>query len=255
MKKLLALFLCALALFSLSACTTQADVEAAYQRGFDSGYNKALSTGYDDGYAVGYNEGYDIGCADTEPVAYDEGQSIGYKEGYIDGFDAGSETFEQGYALGYDQSRAIIDADISQSHEYKSWAKSYPQLNQNKVSENVRRLYDSLHITIDSWHNELKKDRNEKMQEELSNGFNIAIFEKYELLQRAADRFAVALHNMVDNMMFFENSHRSAEEIFWSGYNALETALTESGVFEPESSYDTWLANHPALQTQNEQSQ
>lgn len=45
MKKLLALFLCALALLSLSACTTQADVDAAYERGYKAGYEEGLSVG------------------------------------------------------------------------------------------------------------------------------------------------------------------------------------------------------------------
>lgn len=70
MKKLLALFLCVLALFSLSACTTQADVEAAYQRGYKNGYEEGRSDGRRDGYDEGYSDGY-VRCP-VDPYDYEQ---------------------------------------------------------------------------------------------------------------------------------------------------------------------------------------
>ena len=53
MKKLIALVLCFLALFALSACATQDEVEAArssaYQRGYDDGYAEGRSDGLAEG--------------------------------------------------------------------------------------------------------------------------------------------------------------------------------------------------------------
>ena len=53
MKKLIAIVLCILALFALSACATQDEVEAArssaYQRGYDDGYAEGRSDGLAEG--------------------------------------------------------------------------------------------------------------------------------------------------------------------------------------------------------------
>ena len=56
MKKLIALVLCALALFTLSACATQDEVNAARSSGYQRGYDDGYAEGRSDGLAAGRRE-------------------------------------------------------------------------------------------------------------------------------------------------------------------------------------------------------
>lgn len=56
MKKLLVLFLCALALLSLSACASQYAVDSAYEQGYKAGYEEGRSDGFHSGYDEGRSD-------------------------------------------------------------------------------------------------------------------------------------------------------------------------------------------------------
>lgn len=116
MKKLLALFLCALALFSLSACTTQADVEAAYQRGLRAGYED----GYDDGYDNArerYN--FNFRC----PIDPED-----YEQAYND-LETVLFALEENYSNGtpFDVGMAFTLLDDARSTFWKTWEYLAPQ--------------------------------------------------------------------------------------------------------------------------------
>jgi hypothetical protein len=55
----------------------QADIDGAYNDGYDAGASDGYNGGYGDGYSDGYDEGQSGG--------YDKGYSAGYDDGYADG--------------------------------------------------------------------------------------------------------------------------------------------------------------------------
>ena len=73
MKKLIALLLVLVTLFSFAGCISQADLDAAKQESYDKGYSDGHEIGYDAGedagYSYGYEEGYNKGYDDGEAKA------------------------------------------------------------------------------------------------------------------------------------------------------------------------------------------
>lgn len=83
MKKLLALCLAIVVLFSLSGCYTREDIETirynAREEGYWEGYGEAQEKYYDERFNEGYGEGWDAG--------YDSGLETGFDNGYIEALD------------------------------------------------------------------------------------------------------------------------------------------------------------------------
>ncbi len=174
---------------------------------------------------------YQAGCADGYKQGYDEGKTAGYEAGYTEGI----AEFDEGYALGWAQKQAVIDADIAQTPEYKSWAKAYPELGEADVDEELKAIYKQLHVDMDNWYNDWESSAYERIVNPNSNSI-LANFEKYLLLKKTLPYSVETLHNVVDNMMRFESNHLKANGVFASAYWKLEDSLEEGGYFQD---YDT----------------
>lgn len=170
---------------------------------------------------------YQAGCADGYKQGYDEGKTAGYEAGYTEGI----AEFDEGYALGWAQKQAVIDADIAQTSEYKSWAKAYTELGNEEIDSEIKAVYNELHASINNWYNMWEEGAYERLVSHGSNLVNGADFNRYWFLKKALPYSVEALHNVVDNMMTLENDHVKANGIFGSAYNNIETALEESGYF------------------------
>lgn len=170
---------------------------------------------------------YQVGCADGYKQGYDEGGTAGYEAGYTEGI----AEFDEGYALGWAQKQAVIDADIAQTSEYKSWAKAYTELGNEEIDSEIKAVYNELHASINNWYNMWEEGAYERLVSHGSNLVNGADFNRYWFLKKALPYSVEALHNVVDNMMTLENDHVKANGIFGSAYNNIEAALEESGYF------------------------
>lgn len=185
---------------------------------------------------------YQAGCADGYKQGYDEGENVGYETGYSEGI----AEFDEGYALGWAQKQAVIDADIAQTSEYKSWAKAYTELGNEEIDSEIKAVYNELHASINNWYNMWEEGAYERLVSHGSNLVNGADFNRYWFLKKALPYSVEALHNVVDNMMTLENDHVKANGIFWSAYNNIETALEEGGYFPAYATrYEEWLAMLP----------
>lgn len=185
---------------------------------------------------------YQAGCADGYKQGYDEGKTAGYEAGYTEGI----AEYDEGYALGWAQKQAVIDADIAQTPEYKSWAKAYPELGNEEIDSEIKTIYNELHASINNWYNMWEEGAYERLASHGSNHVNGADFNRYWFLKKALPYSVEALHNVVDNMMKLENDHVKANGIFWSAYNNIETALEESGYFPTYATrYEEWSAMLP----------
>ena len=184
-------------------------------------------------YQAGYEEGHARG--------YTEGEASGYEAGYSEGI----ELFDEGYALGWAQKQAVIDADITQTPEYKSWAKAHPELGKTNVDDELKAIYNVLHIDIDNWYNNWQESAFDRYRDKSKNSGALVDFDKYFVLNRILPYSINALHNIVDNMMLLENDHLEANSIFFSSYGELTGALIESGALSSMTRYEEWLSAHP----------
>ena len=65
MKRIIAILLSTITLFSLSSCVySQDDLNEEKQLSYDEGYEDGQASGYDEGYDDGYNDGYEEGRLD-----------------------------------------------------------------------------------------------------------------------------------------------------------------------------------------------
>ena len=64
MKREIAIVLCLLQLFLMSACISSDDLNKAYNQGYDDGWEKGLEIGLETGGEQGYSEGYEDGYSD-----------------------------------------------------------------------------------------------------------------------------------------------------------------------------------------------
>lgn len=184
------------------------------------------------------------------PRQYQAGYAAGYSEGGASGYEAGYsegiEMFDEGYALGWAQKQAVIDADIAQTSEYKSWAKAYPELGKTEVDDDLKAIYNVLHTDIDNWYENWQENAMSRIADSDGDNVYTAIdLCKYSFINRALPYSIEALHNVVDNMILFENDHLEAVGIFSSAYWKLEDELEESGVFNSMTRYEEWLSTHP----------
>ena len=138
MKKLIALLLAIVMLFSLVGCSagyTEEDLTAAKEEAYEDGYNDAqnaheceysemdVEDAYHEGYAdaeseheceydwddideardEGYDEGYNEGHDDGYYGGYDTGYADGYSDGYADGEDSGytASSYSTDYSSSY----------------------------------------------------------------------------------------------------------------------------------------------------------
>lgn len=179
-------------------------------------------------YQAGRTEGYELG--------YSEGEAAGYETGFTEGI----EKFDEGYAIGWEQKQAVIDADIAQTAEYKSWAKAYPELGKTDVDDDLVVIYSALHTAIDNWYKGWQEDAYDRIVD--NGGSNtLAEYEKYIFLKRVLSYSIDAVHNIIDNLMLFENDHLKAKTIFYSAYRNLEISLEDNAVFDTMTSYERWL--------------
>lgn len=184
------------------------------------------------------------------PRQYQAGYAAGYSEGGASGYEAGYsegiEMFDEGYALGWAQKQAVIDADIAQTSEYKSWAKAYPELGKTEVDDELKAIYNVLHTDIDNWY----ENWQENAYSRFANGdgdsnATLVEFQKYRLMNRILHHSIDAMHNFVDNLMLLDNDHLKSKGIFWSEYFGLECLLEESGTLGQMTRYEEWLSTHP----------
>lgn len=171
------------------------------------------------------------------PRQYKAGYSVGFNEGEVTGYEAGYnegiEKFDEGYALGWEQKQTVIDADIAQTSEYKSWARAYPELGKTDVDDELKAIYNELHADIDNWYNTWQEDAIDRIGDLGSNnGINFNDYSKYRFLECVLDYSVDVLHNVIDNMLLFENDHLNAKSIFPSAYYELENVLKDKGIFE-----------------------
>lgn len=111
MRKLSILFAIATVLIlPLIGCATgytQAELDIAYERGYEKGLHDGYETGYDVGYEygeeIGYQYGYDAGCEYCYDVGYEDGHRDGDAEGRERGYEQGRDIgYQQGYEVGYE---------------------------------------------------------------------------------------------------------------------------------------------------------
>lgn len=181
-----------------------------------------------------YQAGYTAG--------YIDGDALGYEEGYTKGI----EEFDEGYALGWMMKEAVIDADIAQTSEYKSWAKAYPELGRTDVDSELKAIYNVLHTDIDNWYEDWEKNARDRIADsDGDSSLSLVEFSKYLLLSKILPYTIDAMHNVVDNLMLLENDHLEAKSFFNSAYRKLEVDLKESGIFSEMTRYEEWLSTHP----------
>lgn len=86
MKRIIAILLSTIMLFSLSSCIySQDDLNEEKQLSYEEGYKDGQASSYEDGY----DEGYEIG--------FEEGHDEGYDEGYSDAVYDNGENDLSGY--------------------------------------------------------------------------------------------------------------------------------------------------------------
>ena len=125
MRKLSILFAIAtVIILPLVVCATgyiQADLDEAYERGYDKGLHDGYETGYDVGYEygeeIGYQYGYDAGCEKCYQVGYDDGYIDGDAEGRERGYEQGRDVgYQQGHDAGYQECCEYYDINPDQRY-------------------------------------------------------------------------------------------------------------------------------------------
>jgi hypothetical protein len=71
----------------LPSCTSQEDLQLAWNDGFQAGTDEGYQIGYDNGYSDGSDASYDTG--------YDEGYSVGHDDAFQDFWDAFAQAYEE----------------------------------------------------------------------------------------------------------------------------------------------------------------
>lgn len=97
MKRLTALLLALLMMFTLTGCYTEAEYYQAIKEAETLATEKAKTEWYDIGFKEGRNEGKEEGLVEGYENGYDVGHDIGYDDGYRAGSDEG---YEKGYTAG-----------------------------------------------------------------------------------------------------------------------------------------------------------
>ena len=97
MKRLTALLLALLMMFTLTGCYTAEEYQQAIAEAKDTAYAAAKTEWYDVGFKEGKSEGFEAGREEGLTDGYESGYATGYAEGKNDGRDEG---YDQGYAAG-----------------------------------------------------------------------------------------------------------------------------------------------------------
>lgn len=71
----------------LPSCTSQEDLQLAWNDGFQAGADEGYQIGYDNGYSDGSDAGYDTG--------YDEGYNEGHDDAFQDFWDAFAQAYDE----------------------------------------------------------------------------------------------------------------------------------------------------------------
>lgn len=145
MKKLIALLLALVMLFSLVGCALYSsdDIEAAREEGYEQGYDE----GYAEGRAEGRQEATaDHWCEYTEAdisAARDQSYNEGYDDGYWHGEEDGYENgYENGYADGssegsYGSASPILREDTIVSSEMVYVSRTGSKYHSNQYCSNM----------------------------------------------------------------------------------------------------------------------
>ena len=103
MKRLTALLLALLMIFTLSGCYSEAEYYEAIKEAETLAAEKAKTEWYDIGFKEGRTEGKEEGLVEGYENGYDVGHDVGYHDGYQSGRDDG---YDQGYAAGKDAGKS-----------------------------------------------------------------------------------------------------------------------------------------------------
>lgn len=101
MKKLILIIA---ALFLLSGCATEEEIQRAYEKGYEAGYLEGSIEGHDEGYEEGYEVGYEVGYEEPNEEDRDAYYAMGYKEGHAKGQ---TEGYWDGYREGEEQGKRM----------------------------------------------------------------------------------------------------------------------------------------------------